>query len=86
MSTPSVNSSGRLRPLKPRRAIRVLEKLGFKLVRQTASRLVFKRNDGRMTVVPVHYGEDIGRGLLRKIAWDVGLTPAEFMRVVDEDC
>ncbi|RLF10975.1 MAG: hypothetical protein DRJ69_02430 [Thermoprotei archaeon] len=64
----------------------MLEKLGFKLVRQTASHLIFKRDDGRMTVVPVHPGEEVGRGLLRRIAWDAGLTPSEFMKVVEEDC
>jgi predicted RNA binding protein YcfA (HicA-like mRNA interferase family) len=37
------------------------------------------RNDAsRGTVVPVHAGKDIKRGLLRKIIADAGLTVDEF--------
>jgi len=32
----------------------------------------------RRTVVPVHAGQDIKRGLLRKIIDDAGMTVAEF--------
>ena len=35
-------------------------------------------NRGRGTVVPVHAGKDIKRGLLRKIIGDTGLTVKEF--------
>jgi len=34
--------------------------------------IVLKREGVRLTVVPVHGDEEIGRGLLRKIAYDVG--------------
>lgn len=35
-------------------------------------------NPSRGTVVPVHAGRDIKRGLLRKIISDAGLTVDEF--------
>jgi len=38
--------------------------------------------DGRTTVVPIHTGEDIGRGLLRKIIRDARLDVEEFLRHV----
>ena len=38
--------------------------------------------DARTTVVPIHTGEDIGRGLLRKIIRDARLDVEEFLRHV----
>jgi len=35
--------------------------------------------DGRATVVPVHPGEDIGRGLLRRIIRDARVEVDEFL-------
>ena len=38
--------------------------------------------DGRVTTVPVHKGQDIGRGLLRKILRDAELTREEFIQLL----
>jgi len=38
--------------------------------------------DGRATVIPVHAGETIGRGLMAKILRDVELTWEELQRVL----
>ncbi len=38
--------------------------------------------DGRTTVVPIHPGEDIGRGLLRKIIRDAQVDEDEFLASV----
>ena len=38
----------------------------------------FADDPTRRTVVPVHVGRDIKRGLLRKIIDDAGLTVEEF--------
>jgi predicted RNA binding protein YcfA (HicA-like mRNA interferase family) len=62
-------------------------KAGFKPVRQRGSHVILKRDDGRVTVVPIHRGEEIGRGLLSKIIKDVGLTKEEFLKLLQEhDC
>lgn len=58
--------------------IKVLRRAGFQAIRQRGSHVVLYHQDGRMTVVPVHRGEEIGPGLLRKILRDVELTPEEF--------
>ena len=39
--------------------VKILNKFGFKFVRQTGSHMFFKHDDGRTTVVPVHPG-DVG--------------------------
>ena len=57
--------------------VRILEILGFEEVRQKGSHKNFKHNDGRTTVVPFH-GEDLGRGLIRKILKDVEISVEEY--------
>jgi predicted RNA binding protein YcfA (HicA-like mRNA interferase family) len=76
-----------LRPLPADKVIKVLVKAGFKPVRQRGSHVILKRDDGRVTVVPIHRGEEIGRGLLSKIIKDAGLTKEEFLKLLQEhDC
>jgi len=53
-------------------------------VRQKGSHLFLKHLDGRITVVPIHKGEEIGRGLLRKIVRDSKLTREEFLKFIEE--
>lgn len=73
-----------LRPLSARNVIKVLVKIGFKVARQRGSHVVLKHSDGRVTVVPVHSGEKIGRGLLLKIIKDAKLTKEEFLKLLKE--
>jgi len=80
-----MSSKFRVHSVPPRKVLRALKKLGFRPVRRRGSHIVLKRVDGKITVVPVHSGEDIGPGLLRKIAYDVGLTTREFFRIVEKD-
>ena len=58
-------------PRRPRltgkQLIGVLAHHGFVTIRVRGSHHVMKHLDGRQTVVPVHAGEVIGPGLLRKI-------------------
>jgi predicted RNA binding protein YcfA (HicA-like mRNA interferase family) len=60
--------------------VRVLETLDFKEIRQKGSHKTFKHDDGRMTVIPFH-GEDIGRGLIRKILKDIDITVEEYEKL-----
>ena len=60
---------------------RLLRHLGFELIRQKGSHAYFRHPDGRATVLPMHRGEDLGRGLLRAILRDVELTPDDFERI-----
>jgi predicted RNA binding protein YcfA (HicA-like mRNA interferase family) len=72
-----------LKPQSAKRIIKALSKLGFKIVRKRGSHVVLKHADGRLTVVPVHSGEEIGRGLLNKIIKDTGLTKEEFDKILE---
>ena len=50
--------------------IKALSRLGFAVVRTKGSHHFLRHPDGRCTVVPVHRGETIGRGLLAQILRD----------------
>lgn len=65
--------------LKPKEVVAILEKLGFKEVRQKGSHKQFRHSDGRFTAVPFHQGRDISPILLRQIAKDIYLTIDEFL-------
>ncbi len=60
--------------------IKILKKTGFKVIRQKGSHVFFAHEDGRKTIVPVHSGEDISKGLLSKIIKeDMKMTIREFL-------
>lgn len=72
-------SGGDLPVLRSSELIHALERMGFALARKTpGSHQRYVHPDGRRTTVPVHEGKSIGRGLLRKILKDVGVTADEL--------
>jgi len=68
--------------LKANKLIRALEREGFQIIRQRGSHVRMKHPDGRIVTVPVHPGQDIGRGLLRKILRDAELTREAFIALL----
>ncbi len=60
--------------------IKVLEKLGFNVVRIKGSHYRLKHKDGRVTTVPVHSNEIIGPGLLSKILNDCEIKKEDFIK------
>jgi predicted RNA binding protein YcfA (HicA-like mRNA interferase family) len=74
----------KLKPVEAERIVKALAKIGFKSIRQHGSHLVMKHPDGRITVVPVHKGEELGRGILRKIAKDAKISREELMQILGD--
>jgi len=72
------------RPVKPKRVIKALESLGFEAVRQKGSHVVMKHPDGRLTVVPVHGDEELGRGILRDIIKDAKIAKDAFFALLEQ--
>lgn len=68
----------KLSPINSSKLIKALAKEGFIKVRQKGSHVRLEHPDGRKTSIPVHSGESVGVGLLRKILRDVNLTPEQF--------
>jgi predicted RNA binding protein YcfA (HicA-like mRNA interferase family) len=72
----------RLKPLPANQVIKALERTGFIRIRQKGSHLFLRHPDGRTTVVPIHKGEEIGRGLLQEIIKDAKLSKEEFLNLL----
>ena len=63
--------------------VRILERMGFKLVRVNGSHHRLKHDDGRVTTISVHKNEDLPKGLLRKIIKeDLQIDHDEFEKLV----
>jgi predicted RNA binding protein YcfA (HicA-like mRNA interferase family) len=61
-----------------REVMTALSKIGFEVARVRGSHHILIHDDGRRTVVPIHSGETIGRGLLAQILRDCQITRDEF--------
>ena len=52
-------------------------KLGYEFRRQKRSHKMYKNADGKLVTKPFH-NEDLGRGLIRKIINDMGITVEQY--------
>lgn len=64
-----------------KRMAAILRRLGFSLVRQRGSHAFYRHPDGRTTIVPMHSGEDLGKGMIKEILSDIDLSVEEFESV-----
>lgn len=65
--------------IKVRELIRILGELGFFEYHRVGSHAQFKHLDGRRITIPVHFGKDLKKGILRGIIGDLDLTVDEFI-------
>jgi len=72
--------NGKLPLLTAKELIKVLNKFGFQVIRQKGSHVYLKHNDGRATVVPVHSGREVGKGLLKRILNETEISREEFLK------
>ena len=61
-----------------KRMAAILRRLGFDLDRQRGSHAYYKHADGRSVVLPMHAGEDLGKGLIRQILKSIELSVGEY--------
>ena len=65
--------------IKGKDLVAFLETIGFTVIRQRGAHVRMKSDDGRFTSVPVHSGEEVPKGLLRKIIReDLEMTLEDF--------
>jgi predicted RNA binding protein YcfA (HicA-like mRNA interferase family) len=72
----------KLPSLTGKQLVAALQVLGFEIVRTRGSHNFLRHPDGRATVVPVHSGEIIGRGLLAKILRDCEISRDNLARAL----
>ena len=64
--------------------VRLLEKMGFVVVRINGSHHRMKHPDGRVTTVPVHKNDILPKGLIRKIIReDLEISLEEFEQLAN---
>lgn len=64
--------------------IRVLEKQGFRLSRQSGSHKIYKNDQGKRVTLPFHAGKILHPKVLKAILADAELTIEEFQRLLKE--
>jgi predicted RNA binding protein YcfA (HicA-like mRNA interferase family) len=62
--------------------IRVLERLGFSLARQSGSHKIYKNQEGKRITIPYHARKIIHPKVLRSILKDAGLTVERFQELL----
>jgi len=71
----------KLSPISSRKLVKIAEELGFEKIRQEGSHARYVHLDGRKTTIPMHSGENIHKGLLRKILRDMDVSPDKFFKL-----
>jgi len=69
-----------LADLPVRKVTRALESVGFTYIRTKGSHAVYRHEDSRTVIVPMH--GTVKRGTLASIIRQAGLTPAEFLALL----
>jgi predicted RNA binding protein YcfA (HicA-like mRNA interferase family) len=72
---PSINSN---------QLIKILEKAGFKVIRQKGSHVILINEESTRIVVPMHPGKEIKPGLLRAILREAGVNREKFLKLLKE--
>ena len=62
-------------------AIKVLERVGFVLVRQSGSHRIYKNEEGRRTTVPFHSNKILHPKILKNILRDADITIEQFNKL-----
>ncbi len=71
----------KLTPVNAKNLIRLLEKQGFRKIHQKGSHVRMEHTDSRKTTIPIHSGEKVGVGLLRKILRDVNISRQDYEKL-----
>ena len=68
--------------IKGEELVKLLESIGFEVIRTKGSHVRMKAVDGRVTTIPVHKNKAIPKGLLRKIIReDLEIGLEEFLKL-----
>ena len=72
----------KIAPLPVKKVLKALGKMGFQQIRQKGSHVFMRHPDGRTTIIAVHPGEDVGKGMIRKIINDAKITREEWLEFI----
>ena len=63
---------------KAKEVVRVINKLGFALVRQRGGHAIYRHSNGTRITVPIHGSKEISPAVFRQILRDLDITAQEF--------
>lgn len=73
---------GKLPRVPAGKVIKVLEGIGFVLVRQSGSHKIYKNKEGKRVTVPYHPGKILHPKVLKSILRDANLTVERFKELM----
>mgnify|MGYP000120727550 FL=1 len=76
----------RVTPIDPYKLIKILNKVGFKPVRQRGSHVILMNEQRTRIVVLLHSGKKLKPGLVRVIIREAGLTREKYFKLLKENC
>ncbi len=62
--------------------IKIVEKLGFHLSRQSGSHKIYKNDEGKRVTIPYHSGKILHPKVVKSILVDAGLSVDEFKKML----
>jgi len=62
--------------------IKIVEKLGFHLSRQSGSHKIYKNDDGKRVTIAYHSGKILHPKIIKSILVDLGISVDEFKKIV----
>jgi predicted RNA binding protein YcfA (HicA-like mRNA interferase family) len=72
----------RVTPLKSKKFVKALKKLGFEEKRQTGSHLILYNPETKKTIpVPIHV-KDLKVGLIRGVLREIEVSPEDFLKII----
>jgi len=74
----------KIRPLSSHKLIKILQRAGFKIIRQKGSHVIMMNDKNIRIVIPVHPGEDVKAGLIRAVIKEAGLSRQDFLNFLRE--
>jgi len=74
----------KISPINSNRLIKILEKEGFKVIRQRGSHVILINQEKTRIVIPIHPGKDIKPGLRRAILREAGINREKFLKLLKE--
>ncbi len=62
--------------------IKIVEKLGFHLSRQSGSHKIYKNDEGKRVTIAYHSGKILHPKIIKSILVDLGISVDEFKKIV----
>jgi len=71
-------------PIDSKRLIKILEREGFKIIRQKGSHVILINDKKTRIVIPMHPGKDLKPGLFRAILREAGISREKLFKLLKE--